>query len=101
MSIFLYPHWQKCAASAPKSPGLYVIYADKELLYIGKAENLYNRLKNHNLRDQCTKLGMTHIATMVIEDPWHRHVCESYLIKQHKSRLNSRYLLRVSGMSCR
>ena len=34
--------------NAPRSPGVYKMYdADGTLLYVGKAKNLYNRLKQY------------------------------------------------------
>ena len=33
--------------SSPKAPGVYIFYKNKEVLYIGKAANLNNRLRNY------------------------------------------------------
>ena len=62
--------WQKITQKikkAPKTPGVYVFYCKKDILYIGKASNLKNRLqsylkigdyKNGRLQENATNLKL-------------------------------------------
>lgn len=34
----------------PREPGVYCIYFDDEIVYVGQSNNLYARLKRHNFR---------------------------------------------------
>ncbi len=78
--------------SSPKTPGVYIFYKNKEVLYIGKAVNLCNRLKNYlRITDLKTKLlhqETTNIKWLELSSPIEALIKESSLIKTLKPKLN-------------
>jgi excinuclease UvrABC nuclease subunit len=73
--------------------GIFMFYNHKqELLFVGKARKLRQRIKKHfedNVspmkphRDEVTK-----IEVCIIEDPVHREIYETYIINELKSKYN-------------
>ncbi len=80
----------------PKSPGVYIMHADDdEIIYIGKAVNLFNRVHSYfrktNKSPKITKM-VTHISYfeyIVTDSETEALVLESNLIKKHRPRYNT------------
>jgi excinuclease ABC subunit C len=79
-------------AQLPKNSGVYFFYAKKELIYIGKAINIKNRVKNHfnqpsyrdNLFiDKVNKIGFTETNSEI-----EALILEANLIKKHQPKYN-------------
>ncbi|WP_281884889.1 nucleotide excision repair endonuclease [Paenibacillus sp. YYML68] len=80
--------------------GIFMFYNDKdELLYVGKARKLRQRIKKHfedtvspikNNREDVVK-----IAVCLVEDPVERAIYEIYIANTHQARFNTDVL--VSG----
>jgi excinuclease ABC subunit C len=83
----------------PDTPGVYTFYLGAEMLYIGKATSLYDRVRSYFSTDLLTTRGM-HILNMVtvaetIKYTQTRSVLEallleSQMIKQHKPKYNTK-----------
>lgn len=87
----------------PKTSGVYLVYrctydndgvSLKELLYIGQAENLYERISNHDKKDlfkkQC-KEGETLCYSVAEVLPNNLDIVENALIFAQKPQLNAEY----------
>ena len=78
--------------STPKAPGVYIFYKNKEVLYIGKAANLNNRLKSYlKITDLKTKFlhqETTNIKWLELSSPIEALIKESSLIKTINPKLN-------------
>jgi excinuclease UvrABC nuclease subunit len=62
-----------------KTPGVYYIYKDSELMYIGCSANLFNRLTTHLVRNCVTSEYIndaTKIECIIIEDKDKRSIFE-------------------------
>ncbi|MCY8738884.1 nucleotide excision repair endonuclease [Bacillus haynesii] len=72
--------------------GIYFIYGEGgELLYIGKAKNLRNRLKQHFQGKTNTKESSNFFVKykyLICEDPFEREMYETYLINTMKPKEN-------------
>ncbi|WP_462411325.1 nucleotide excision repair endonuclease [Neobacillus sp. Marseille-QA0830] len=73
--------------------GIFMFYNnDKELLFVGKARKLRQRIKKH-FEDNVSPIKMhreevTKIEVCVIEDPVHREIYETYIINELKAKYN-------------
>ncbi|OGT47026.1 MAG: excinuclease ABC subunit C [Gammaproteobacteria bacterium RIFCSPHIGHO2_12_FULL_41_15] len=81
--------------SFPTQPGVYVMYNDAgKILYVGKAKNLYNRLKTYfqkNVSSLKTKALMSHVTdikTTITETENEALLLEANLIKQYAPKYN-------------
>lgn len=73
--------------------GIFMFFnKDKELLFVGKARKLRQRIKKHfedtvspmkNHRDEVTR-----IQVCIVEDPVEREIYETYLINEWKAKYN-------------
>jgi len=85
-------------------PGIYCIFdcncdstakcTPRSLLYIGKADNIQQRIANHERKsdwDKACKSGRPCLALAVIKDKTEREICEAAMIFKHKPRLNEKY----------
>lgn len=66
--------------------GIYMIYQNTELIYIGKSINLSNRILS-SLKER----GGTHVSVLAIENKADIHILEPYLISKLTPRLNTEY----------
>jgi excinuclease UvrABC nuclease subunit len=73
--------------------GIFMFYNDnKELLFVGKARKLRQRIKKH-FEDTVSPIKMhrnevTKIDVCVIEGPVHREIYETYIINELKAKYN-------------
>jgi excinuclease ABC subunit C len=78
--------------SLPKTSGVYFFYNKKELLYIGKAINIKNRVKNHFLqpsyRDKFFIEKINKIGFMKTYSEIEALILEANLIKKHQPKFN-------------
>jgi len=78
--------------SSPKTPGVYIFYKNKEILYIGKAANLNNRLRNYlkitDIKSKALHQEATHIKWLELSSPIEALIKESSLIKTLQPQLN-------------
>ncbi len=87
----------------PKTSGVYLVYrctydnegvSLKELLYIGQAENLYEKISNHEKKElfekQC-KSGETLCYSVAKVPPDNLNIVENALIFAQKPQLNTEY----------
>lgn len=78
----------------PRIGGVYLLYSDKgELLYIGKAQNLKQRLTQHfncyssdNLQDVYHNIG--YATYCIVSDPVEREIYETWMINTMKPAWN-------------
>ena len=80
----------------PKKPGVYIMHAgDDEIIYIGKAVNLFNRVHSYFRKNKKSpKIGkmVTHISYfeyIITDSEMEALVLESNLIKKHRPRYNT------------
>ena len=62
-----------------KSPGIYALYDDDELYYVGKSTDLKKRVKQH-LRDRHLK-SWTHFSFYLVRKAEHIHEIESLIVR--------------------
>lgn len=73
--------------------GIFMFYNDnKELLFVGKARKLRQRIKKH-FEDQVSPIKMhrdevAKISVCIIEDPVDREIYETYIINKLKAKYN-------------
>lgn len=70
----------------PKNPGVYIFKKGREFLYIGKAANLRERVKQH--RGTAVLSRVKHIAYIETASEIEALVLEAELIKRHKPKYN-------------
>ena len=77
--------------SFPKNPGVYFFKNSKnEIIYIGKAKNLKNRVRsyfnksNQNKKSQIMVSHATQIEYLVVEDEVKALITEANMIKEYK-----------------
>jgi excinuclease ABC subunit C len=80
---------------APKKPGIYQFFGkNDQILYIGKAKNLYNRLKNYldtkNLTTRITKMTLNaeKLEVILTNNEIEALLLECNLIKKYKPKYN-------------
>ncbi len=83
-------------AKLPKKPGVYIMHAeDDEIIYVGKAVNLFNRVHSYfrkNKKSMKIQKMVTHIhhfEYIVTDSELEALVLESNLIKRHRPRYNT------------
>jgi len=82
------------AADAPSEPGVYIMKNDSgEIIYVGKAKSLKNRLKSYfsGEKDIKTATLMRHvrnIETIIVPSEFEAFLLENTLIKQHSPKYN-------------
>lgn len=83
---------QQQIAKLPKTAGVYLFYSDKELVYIGKAINIKDRVKNHfmqpSYRDNLFIAKVTRIDFINTESEIEALILEAQLIKKHLPKYN-------------
>jgi len=73
--------------------GIFMFYNDdKELLFVGKARKLRQRIKKH-FEDNVSPIKshreeVTKISVCLVEDPVHREIYETYIINELKAKYN-------------
>lgn len=73
--------------------GIFMFYNDKEeLLFVGKARKLRQRIKKH-FEDNVSVIQkhrneVTKIEVCIIDDPVHREIYETYIINERKAKYN-------------
>jgi len=73
--------------------GIFMFYNDKgELLFVGKARKLRQRIKKH-FEDNVSPMKMHRdevkkIAVCIVDDPVHREIYETYIINELKAKYN-------------
>ena len=76
----------------PKTSGVYFFYSGKELIYIGKAINIKNRVKNHfqqpSYRDNLFVDKVNKIGFLETNSEIEALVLEAGLIKKHQPKFN-------------
>ncbi len=81
--------------SAPASPGVYIFRKENDILYVGKARDLRNRLKNYlsdhdDLRISTILSKATDLDIIITKSEEEALLLEANLIKIHKPRYNIR-----------
>jgi excinuclease ABC subunit C len=82
------------AMDAPTEPGVYIMRnGDREIIYIGKAKSLKNRLKSYfsGEKDIKTTILLQHIRsieTIIVASEYEALLLENTLIKQHSPKYN-------------
>jgi len=76
----------------PKAPGVYALSSPKAILYIGKAINIKDRVKNHftktNYKDNLFMQDVTKVGYMKTESDIDALIVESQLIKKQQPKYN-------------
>jgi len=79
----------------PKKPGVYQFFNFKgEIIYIGKAKNLYNRVKSYfssdikSLKNEILVKNIAYIKYILVESESDAFLLENNLIKEYKPRYN-------------
>jgi len=76
----------------PKTSGVYFFYSKKKLIYIGKAINIKNRVKNHfqqpSYRDNLYIKTVNKIGFIETKSEIEALILEANLIKKHQPRFN-------------
>ncbi len=78
----------------PKLPGCYQYYdAKNEVIYVGKAKNLYNRVKSYFVNNDSIKVNVmvpkiARIECIVVDSEVEALILEAELIKKYKPRYN-------------
>ena len=78
----------------PNDPGIYKFFNDEEILYIGKAKNLPNRLKsyvvekNHIIRTERMLSQTRKLEITTTSNESEALLLEANLIKKHKPKFN-------------
>ncbi len=81
---------------APETSGVYLFKNESKYIYIGKAKNIKNRLKQHlqqvsiNPKEEKIFLESTHIEWLITKTDYEAYVLENELIKQYKPKYNVR-----------
>lgn len=76
--------FSKCKSqSLPFKSGVYLLLNEQELVYIGRAKDLYYRVRDHRK----TKL-FTDVLYLTIPEEWERRIIEFILINQFQPKLN-------------
>ena len=84
----------KCIANSPHEPGVYKMFDDSSnIIYIGKAKNLYRRLHDYAAADNSQKTKRMiffakHVEWMTTSSEIEALFLEAKLIAQHKPRYN-------------
>ncbi len=77
---------------APRTPGVYLFYEKKQLLYVGKAADLRARLKNYltptDYKTEALDKEATHIKLLMLRSNVEALITEAKLIKELKPRYN-------------
>ncbi|MCK4514662.1 MAG: excinuclease ABC subunit C, partial [Spirochaetaceae bacterium] len=88
------PHPREAVKHFPTDPGVYLMRnGDNEILYVGKAKNLRNRVRSYFNRDQDAKTSilMSKVASvehLVCRNEYEALLLENNLIKEWKPRYN-------------
>jgi len=79
-------------STLPKAPGVYTLASTKSVLYIGKAENIRDRVKNHfqqpSYRDHLFIEEITKVGYLKTDSDIDALLLESQLIKQQQPKYN-------------
>ena len=85
---------KNAALDAPTEPGVYIMRnSDGEIIYVGKAKSLKNRLKSYfsGEKDIKTATLLRHIRsfeTIIVQNEYEALLLENTLIKQHSPKYN-------------
>ena len=70
-----------------KESGIYVLYDDEEIVYIGKSTNIYNRIQQHK-KDKV----FTSVKSIIFKEEGNIDLYEPYLIKKYKPKYNKEFI---------
>ncbi len=77
---------------APKNPGIYIFYRGKDVLYVGKASNLRNRLKSYlkitDIKTNSLHEEATSLKIITLRSNIEALIVESKMIKELKPKYN-------------
>lgn len=84
------------ALKLPKKPGVYIMLDEKgEVIYVGKAKKLYNRVNSyfrnnsaHNLKTRLMVSQISNFDYIITDTEFEALVLENSLIKRHKPKYN-------------
>jgi excinuclease ABC subunit C len=85
---------KKTAAEAPTESGVYIMKnAEGEIIYVGKAKNLKNRLKSYfsgekDIKTSTLMKRVNSIETIIVPNEYEALLLENTLIKQHSPKYN-------------
>jgi len=90
----IFENLKNAALDAPPNPGVYIMKdSEGQIIYVGKAKNLKNRLKSYFSGGKdiktATLLKYTHsIETIIVSSEYDALLLENTLIKQHSPKYN-------------
>jgi len=64
--------------------GVYILYKNEEIIYVGVSNDVYNRLSQHRIR----KKSWDKVAYIKETDYYNAILIENYLINKYKPKLN-------------
>lgn len=76
---------KKHLVGVPKYAGVYFLFCDNELVYVGQAEHIRNRVICHHI---WSLLGELEIAWLLVDSALLRLAIEARYIEEQKPRLN-------------
>ena len=79
--------WADIYSPIPAAAGIYSVWADGKLLYIGTTAKLRKRIIGHNRRKEFIDLGANEVRFLIFSG-WERIKMERWLIKKHNPPLN-------------
>ena len=88
------PQLQRDLAELPDSPGVYLMHSrTSQILYIGKAKNLRNRVRSYfsgskDLKTELLRRKIKHIEILLCANDYESLLLENNLIKKYKPRYN-------------
>ncbi len=88
------PQLQRDLAELPDKPGVYLMHNQaSQILYIGKAKNLRNRVRsyfvgNKDLKTELLRRKVNHVEILLCANDYEALLLENNLIKKHKPRYN-------------
>jgi excinuclease UvrABC nuclease subunit len=80
--------WKEIVAFAPNAEGIYAIWRDDEVLYVGTSLRLRERLNSHPLAAAAMNYGATHVTWMLTRGREERFDMEGYLISKYRPVFN-------------
>ncbi len=88
--------WKKIIENAPEDSGVYLFKNGKSYIYIGKAKNIKNRLKQHlqqisvDPKERKIFFSSSNLEWIITKTDYEAYVLENQLIKQYKPKYNVR-----------
>ena len=76
--------FEKCKPTTlPFKSGVYLLLSEQELVYVGRAKDLYYRVRDHHKTKE-----FTDVLYLTIPEEWERRIIEYILINQFAPKLN-------------